>query len=447
MAKPTVLVADDERRVLESLEGILKDKYSVLPAESGREVRRFIANEQVDVVILDYYLLDIDASHLLPEILQTEQSPEVIVISGKANTKEAVGCMKLGAYDFKLKPYDVEELLVSIANALRKRKLEFERRRLLNHNLDRYRIIGKSAAMRELRDQIERFADSEATVLIQGETGTGKELVAHQIHYRSGRASGPMQIINCVAVPKDLADSELFGHAKGAFTGALRDKPGKVELAGGGTLFLDEIGDMPLELQAKLLRFLETGEFERIGENKVRKSDVRVVAATHRDLDSAVKEGFFRQDLFYRLNVCTISISPLRDHKEDIPELVEAFSMLAAARHNKPLKRLTDDAVAELIKWDWPGNVRELLHLVEQAVVYFPKEELSSSDLLLLPFFQSREKRDKDDLTLAEIRERAERDAILSRIIKYGGPTEEAAKSLGIHRSSLYRKAADFGIS
>jgi DNA-binding NtrC family response regulator len=445
MKPATILIADDEARVRESLKRILAERYLVVAAANREEVLQAAAGGDIDLVVLDYYLSDCDASELLPHLRSGEGAPEVIVISGKANTKEAVASLKLGAADFILKPYEVEELLSSIENALKRRALESERGRLVNNNLERYRLIGSSAAMAEVRRRIKRYAVSEATVLIEGETGTGKELVAHQLHYLSRRAGGPLQVINCAAVPKELADSELFGHARGAFTGAVKDKPGKVELAEGGTLFLDEIGDMPLELQAKLLRFLETGEFERLGENRVRRADIRLVAATNRDLGAMIGDGAFRNDLFYRLNVCRITCPPLREHKEDIPELADAFIRIACARNNIPYKSMTNEALSALIAHIWPGNVRELLHFIEQTIVFFEENLLDARHVRSLM-----ENKDfaagSGERTLQDLIDKAEREIIISRLAGCGGRIEQTADSLGIHRSSLHRKMTRLGI-
>jgi DNA-binding NtrC family response regulator len=441
----TVLIVDDEVRVLQSLRRILESSYRVLDATSGKEALETLRDEQVDAVILDYYLLDIDAGRLLPLMKKLPVPPEVVIISGKADTKEAVNCLKQGAFDFLVKPYVTEELLATLENALRKRSLETEKRELLRQNLDRYRIIGSSQSMRKLRREIRRYADSTATVLIHGDTGTGKELVAHQLHYLSPKAAGPLQIVNCAAVPKELADSELFGHVKGAFTGAVSDKPGKVEMADGGTLFLDEVGEMPIELQAKLLRFLETKEFERIGENRVRRSDVRVIAATHRDLPEAVRTNTFRQDLFYRLNVCVIAVPPLNDHREDVPELVEEFSRRVGIRNNRPAKRFDESAISLLTGLSWPGNVRQLINLVEQAVIYFPEDVITAKHLAdLTATSADRGVTDSTKAPLDAILQQVEEEVIRARLAQFDGCADKAAHSLGIHRSSLYRKLTRF---
>lgn len=440
MEQDTILIVDDELRVRQSLERILKSSYTVLTAAGGSEALSLLQNHQVDVVVLDFYLLDAKASDLLPKIRRNPVAPEVIIISGKANTKKAVNCLKDGAFDFLIKPYVTEELLVSINNALNKKNLEKHKRNLLDQSIKRFAIIGSSPGMLRLKKDIALYANSSATVLIGGETGTGKELIANQLHYLSPRAAEPLQVINCAAVPKELADSELFGHTKGAFTGAISDKPGKVEIANKGSLFLDEIGEMPLELQAKLLRFLENKEFERIGENKVRCSDVRVIAATHRDLPLQVQQGKFRQDLFYRLNVCSISAPPLDEHREDIRELVENFSRSASINNNRPLKKFSDDAISYLMAREWPGNIRQLKNMIEQAVIYFPDEIITAQDLQNLHGSATGVNMDDGEATLQEILEKTEMEIIRSRIAKFDGKMEKAALSLGIHRSSLHRK-------
>lgn len=436
----TVLVVDDELRVRQSLERVLKENYEVRDAAGGTESLLLLKRERVDVVVLDYYLLDSDAAELIPKIRAVEQPPEIVVISGKAHTREAIECLKMGAFDFVIKPYVTEELLATIANAFHKRALERGRLELLTQTLDRYQIVGSSQLMQRVRREIALYADSAATVLITGPTGTGKELIAHQIHYLSPRSSGPLRIVNCAAVPKELADSELFGHVRGAFTGAIADKPGKVEIADGGSLFLDEIGEMPLELQAKLLRFLESRQFERIGENQMRSADVRIVAATHRNLMDEVAAGRFRQDLFYRLNVCVIRVPGLHEHPEDIPELVAHFSLRTAIRNNRVPKTFSRDAVEELMSRQWPGNVRELLNTVEQALIYFPQETISAFDLRSLSSVSSANSNHLENGTLAEILERTEQEIITRRIALFGGRIDKAAESLGIHRSSIHRK-------
>lgn len=442
----TLLIVDDEKMVRDSLSRVLGEIYSVDAAESGAETIRKCERFSYDLIILDYFLNDTDAGDLLPKLMAMTDPPEVIVISGKANINEAVEAVRMGAFDFLVKPFEMDQILTTIQNAIQKKSLLRQRNNLIERNLEKYAIVGNSPAMDEVRLLIRQYAPLDSTVLIQGETGTGKELVAHQIHYLSERAGGPLQTVNCAAIPRELAESELFGFKKGAFTGAQHDKPGKVEDADGGTLFLDEIGEMPYELQSRLLRFLESKEYSRIGENEIRDSDVRVIAATNQNLESAISSGKFRRDLYYRLNACPINIAPLRDRADEIEDLTRHFSLGASQRFNLPMKSFEGAVIALLQTHQWPGNVRELKHIVERCYIRFPAADITPDLLQSLLPGSSEGSGEGHDGSLESLVDDYERGVIIERIRGCGGKLDKAAKSLGIHRSTLHRKLESLDI-
>jgi two-component system, NtrC family, nitrogen regulation response regulator NtrX len=386
---------------------------------------------------------------LLGDIRKAGVKTAVVLISGQANIEMAVKATKLGALDFLEKPLSTDKLLVTVENALRLSRLEDENREL-RQRLGKHELVGSGAAMKKLAAQIDRVAASETRVCILGETGTGKELVARAIHEKSPRRENAFVTLNCAAVPAELIESELFGHEKGAFTGAAGRHVGKFEQAEGGTLFLDEIGDMPVAMQAKLLRVLEEGEVERVGGDKPIRVNVRVVVATHRNLEELVKQNAFRRDLFHRIYVFPLTLPPLRERPEDFPDLVAHFARQVAAQNNWKEKVFDNGAMAELRKYSWPGNVRELRNIVERLVLLATEEAVTAGEVrLVLPDAAS-----AGDLpptvissgTLAERTEAFEKETLLAEIRRQNFHMTNVARTLGLERSHLYKKCQQLGI-
>jgi two-component system nitrogen regulation response regulator NtrX len=379
---PSILIVDDEPSILQSLSGLLSDEgFEVITANNGYEALKMIDTEAPDLVMLDVWMPGIDGIETLKEIKKANAALPVIIITGHGNVETAVKATKLGAYDLIEKPLNIDKVIVSINNALNFRRLEEENRYLRKKTIERHSISGNSAPVQALKSQVAAVAPTESWVLIKGENGTGKELVARTIHQLSPRAECPMVDVNCAAIPETLIESELFGHEKGAVAGSSTKKRGKFELANTGTLFLDEIGDMSLITQAKILRVLDEKKFQRVGGGRVLTTDVRVIAATNKDLEAEMELGRFREDLFYRLNVVPIDVPPLRERTEDIPALVEIFLVEAAANNREKRKSIADDAMAVLTKYSWPGNVRELKNLIERLAIMVQKESISIRDL------------------------------------------------------------------
>jgi len=381
-----ILIVDDEQSVVFLLKEELTEmeKYNVATAYDGAEAINLLQSQPFDVVLLDVKMPRVGGMEVLKYIREQHPTTIVIMLTSFADVKTAIETMKLGAYDFLNKPYEREELLATIDRALELRRLTIDNK-LLEYELNRQGLarefIGKSAAIQSLIGTARKIADSTAIVQIQGPSGTGKELIAHLIHTSSPRRNRPFVIVNCASIPDALLESELFGHEKGAFTNAYAMKQGLVEVANGGTLFLDEVGDISPMIQPKLLRFLETGEFRRVGGTIAMKVDVRIVSATNKDLQKEVEAGRFREDLLYRLNVVTIRIPPLRDRKEDIPLLIEYF--LNRKAKGKAQKRLGDEALQTLLNYDWPGNVREIEHVIEGAILLSHDDVITAKDLTL----------------------------------------------------------------
>ena len=445
--KANVLIVDDEEMVRTSIRRVITRNYNIFEADSESTTFEALSGDEIDVVVLDYFIKDTSADKLLPKVLAKYPGILVIVVSGKADTRQAVECVKNGAYDFLVKPFDIEELETCVRNAAAFRQIQNQRDQLINQQLDKYRIVGDSPSAQALRGEIKSLAATDATVLIHGETGTGKELVARQLHYLSHRSSGPFQSVNCAAIPRELAESELFGFKKGSFTGALQDRQGKIQNAHGGTLFLDEIGDMPLELQSRLLRFLDSGEYERIGEERIRKADVRIIAATNVDIEAAIQAGEFRKDLYYRLNVCPICISSLNERRQDIPQLIDYFNLQLSNKHNRRIKEFDESAVQFLKLQDWQGNIRQLKHSVERVVLIFPHNIITRENVeSLLSRDRSGESLHNNSKQLERLVNDYERTILVERINEFNGNLGEVSQSLGIHRSTLYRKLETLGI-
>lgn len=384
MDKHTVLVVDDEPSVRESLRMVLKDRYEVMPAKSGDEALERLDNEHIDVVLLDIIMPGMDGLEVLERIKQRAPTPQVIMLTATKTVKTAVTAMKLGAFDYITKPFDVEELLLIVDRAVQSAALAREVEALRSEIGLRYRfdhIVGHSRKIESVLATVSMVAPLKTTVLITGESGTGKELIARAIHYNSPRANNPLVTLNCAAIPESLLENELFGHERGAFTDAYAKQLGQFENADKGTLFLDEIGDMQPSTQAKILRVLEQGEFLRIGGTQPISVDVRVIAATSRDLHRGMREGTFRSDLYYRLNVVAIHLPPLRERKEDIPLLVQHFLKTKATDLGIQEKSFDNEALDLLSQYSWPGNVRELENVIERALVLSTGSTMTRHDL------------------------------------------------------------------
>ncbi len=379
---PSILIVDDEPTILQSLSGLLKDEgFEVITANNGYEALKIIDAEAPDLVLLDIWMPGIDGIDTLKEIKKSTAALPVIIITGHGNVETAVKATKLGAFDLIEKPLNIDKVIVAINNALNFRRLEEENRYLRKKTIEKHSISGVSAPVQALKMQITTVAPTESWVLIKGENGTGKELVARTIHQLSPRAEAPMIDVNCAAIPETLIESELFGHEKGAIAGSSTKKRGKFELANTGTIFLDEIGDMSLATQAKILRVLDEKKFQRVGGGRILTTDVRVIAASNKDLENEIKNGNFREDLYYRLNVVPIEVPPLRERAEDIPSLAEIFLAEAAASNREKRKSLSSGAMDILKLYTWPGNVRELKNLVERLAIMVQSDTITVKDL------------------------------------------------------------------
>jgi DNA-binding NtrC family response regulator len=453
--RPVILVVDDEPNVRESFRLVLEDAYEVIDVPDGARALEVVRASQVDLVLLDIRMPEMDGIEVLEKIKGIDDGVEVIFVTAVKTLRMAVEAMKLGAFDYVTKPWDDDELLSLVQRALHKRSLEREvtfLRGELARQHDREDIVGEHPEMQKLSRLITQVARTTTTVLITGESGTGKELIARAIHHRGPRRDKPFVPVNPAAIPESLVESELFGHEKGAFTGAHQRKLGRFELAQGGTLFLDEIGLLRPEVQAKLLRVLQEREIERVGGTHPIKIDVRIVAATNLDLKRAVGTGAFREDLFYRLNVVPITVPPLRDRIEDLPLLVDHFIRRYNHEFNKRIEALTPDALAALGAYSWPGNVRELQNIVERTVVLVDGPLISAADLPLdLTVSPTRpgnaSAADKRRVDLNEASDRFER-LIVQRVLEESrGNVSEAARVLGLHRNSLKVKLARWKIS
>ncbi len=438
-----VLIVDDETIVRESLGDYLREHgYSVDLAADGPTAVEMVARGAYHMVVLDIRMPGMDGIETLREIKARRPDLPVLMITAYADVSTAVASMKAGAYDYVLKPFDPDELAMSVRNVVTHQNLLRENLALRRKLEERERfdeMIGRAPLMRAVFDTISAVADTNVTVLIRGESGTGKEMVARTIHTRSNRASGPFIAINCGALPETLIESELFGHERGAFTGAVARRKGRFELANGGTLLLDEIGEMAPKMQVELLRVIETRQFVRVGGTETVSSDVRIVAATNRDLLADVKAGRFREDLYYRLNVVTVLLPPLRDRREDIPLLAEHFLRHHAKEMGRPARAFSPDALALLLAYDWPGNVRELANAVERAVAIGKTELVSPADLSI---DAPEEVVAGTGKTLREI----ERRQVAAILDECGWNITRAAETLGIDRVTLYNKMRRYGI-
>ncbi|BBO85159.1 sigma-54-dependent Fis family transcriptional regulator [Desulfosarcina ovata subsp. sediminis] len=379
---PSILIVDDEPSIVQSLSGLLSDEgFEVITASNGYEALKTIDTESPDLVLLDIWMPGIDGIETLKEIKKNHAALPVIIITGHGNVETAVKATKLGAYDLIEKPLNIDKVIVAINNALNFRRLEEENRYLRKKTIERHSISGNSPPVQALKQQIATVAPTESWVLIKGENGTGKELVARTIHQLSPRAESPLIDVNCAAIPESLIESELFGHEKGSVPGSSTKKRGKFELANTGTIFLDEIGDMSINTQAKILRVLDEKKFQRVGGGRDLTMDVRVIAATNKDLEEEIANGRFREDLYYRLNVVPIEVVPLRERADDIPVLADIFLAEAATSNREKRKAIAPDAMAVLAKYSWPGNVRELKNLIERLAIMVENDVIRRHDL------------------------------------------------------------------
>src|SRR5918911_1563829 len=383
--KPTILIVDDEAGVRSALSGVLRDEgYEVEAVDSGEACLDRVARAPYDVIVLDIWLPGLDGLATLARLKERRVDAPVVMISGHGNIESAVRAIKMGAFDFVEKPLSLEKTVLVVNNALRQRRLEAENR-ALRAKVDRHQaMVGESYAMRQLREQVAMAAPTNGRVLIYGENGTGKELVARTVHALSRRRAGAFVEVNCAAIPEELIESELFGHVRGAFTGAVADRRGKFEAADGGTIFLDEIGDMSVKTQAKVLRVLQEQMLEPVGGTTSIKVDVRVLAATNKDLQAEIRAGHFREDLYFRLNVIPIFVPALRDRQEDIPLLADHFMAEFAREYGRRLKNFESGARAVLQQYPWPGNVRELRNVIERLMIMVPGDSILAGDLSFL---------------------------------------------------------------
>jgi DNA-binding NtrC family response regulator len=451
--KAHLLLVDDDPNTLASLSRAFRlAGHEATVCDNAARAVELIRTESFDVILSDVVMPGKSGLELLDDLKKAGVKTPIVLISGQANIEMAVKATKLGALDFLEKPLSTDKLLVTVENALRLSLLEDENREL-RYRLGKHELVGSGPVMKKLLAQIERVAASETRVCILGETGTGKELVARAIHEKSPRHEHPFVTLNCAAVPAELIESELFGHEKGAFTGAAIKRLGKFEQADGGTLFLDEIGDMPVAMQAKLLRVLEEGEVERVGGDKPIKVNVRVLVATHRNLEDLVKQNAFRRDLFHRIYVFPLTLPSLRERPEDFPDLVAHFARQVAAQNGWKETIFSEEAISELRKYGWPGNVRELRNVVERLILLSADENVGSAEVqLILPTSDSASSGSPASAsgnptgTLAERTEAFERETLLAEIRRNNFHMTKVARALGLERSHLYKKCQQLGI-
>ena len=449
-AKPLALIVDDEKSICSTLEGIFTDEgWGSLSAYSGREGHNLYRSHQVDLVLLDVWMKGMDGIQTLQKMKEIKDGVPIVIMSGHGTIETAVKATKLGAFDFLEKPLSLEKLIPMIEHAAKLRQLK-ERGELSGERS--YQLIGSSDAIAAIHRKIKVVAPRNSWVLITGENGTGKEVVARNIHLQSTRADKSFVAVNCAAIPEELIESELFGHVKGAFTNALSAKQGKFQLAHQGTLFLDEIGDMSLKTQAKILRILQEQKFERIGDTQTIGVDVRVIAATNKDLQEEIKSGHFREDLYYRLNVIPIHLSPLRDRQSDIIILARHFLREISMELNEAPKELSLDAQRCLSLYSWPGNVRELRNLLERLCILVPGSHIEQKDLPDLmgkvdgKLAKIGAVRSSYGSTLKEARSRFEKTFIVEKLEEYGWNISKTAEAIGVERSNLHRKLRTYGI-
>ena len=445
-----ILVVDDDENLLKSIKKILRlEQYSVDTLINAQQAEQWLDSENYQCLLLDVKMPVINGMDLLKKVIQKYPVLPVVMISGQSDIETAVQSIKDGAYDFIEKPINPERLVVAVKNAIQRYHMQTTSDSIFNELQEQYSLIGQSKALKNIVKQIMDVAKTPAKVLILGESGTGKELVAWAIHHNSERKGKPYIKLNCAAIPSELLESELFGHRKGSFTGAISDRKGKLVEADGGTLFLDEIGDMSLQLQAKLLRVLEDSTIEVIGENLPRKVDVRMIAATNKNLDELIATGMFREDLYYRLNVAKINIPPLRERREDILPLVYHFLKEFSNRYNKPVLAVKGPAETLLINYEWPGNVRQLRNAIEKMVIFCHSKEIDYEEVIKALELESQSNQEnahtEDDLK--DALHEFEKRYILKTLQKHQGKISETARVLGIDRSNLFKKMRKYGIN
>ena len=444
---PSILIVDDEPSILQSLSGLLSDEgFEVATAANGYEALKIVDTESPDLVLLDIWMPGIDGIETLKEIKKDNPHIQVIIISGHGTIETAVKATKLGAFDLIEKPLSIDKVIVAINNALNFRRLEEENKYLRKKTLEKHSITGNSPPIQELKKQIAVAAPTEAWVLITGENGTGKELVARTIHQLSSRVDYPVIDVHCASIPEELIESELFGQEKGAFAESSTKKIGKFELANKGTIFLDEIGDMSLKSQSKILRVLQEQQFQRVGGSRTLSIDVRVIASSNKDLEKEIEKGAFREDIYYRLNVIPIEVPPLRNRVEDIPQLMEIFFDECAKQNRSKKKVVTQNVIDLLLNYAWPGNVRELKNLVERLTIITDKDVIDEYDL---PSHYN--PKAKDDIisvegrlflsnSIKEAKEMFEREFIKRKLIQHNNNVAKTAEAIGVQRGYLYRK-------
>jgi len=450
MPRFTLLVVDDEPNILTSVRRAFElEGFRVEVAGSGPVGLQKLDDIDIDLVLLDVMMPEMDGIEVLRRIRDQHPDVFVVMMSGNATIETAVQATKLGAHDFVEKPLSSDKLLITVQNALTFAQLQRENRQLADRARADFEMIGDSAGMRAIFDKIGKTAPTAGRVLITGDNGTGKELVARAIHRNSKRADGPFVKVNCAAIPQELIESELFGHEKGAFTGATQQRRGKFELADGGTLFLDEIGDMNPSAQAKVLRVLQEGELERVGGSETLTVDVRVLAATNKNLEDEIAAGRFREDLYYRLNVVPIELPPLREHRDDVPALVEHFLGMLCEQNDRKLKQVDSGALTMLMQYAWPGNVRELKNLIERLVILTGDAVRITTDDVqdALPSVKAVKGRFERGAALKDLVAAAERDIILEALEANDFHISNTAKELHLERSHLYKKMKGLGIN
>ena len=467
-AKRTVLVVDDEESILRSLAGVFGDEgFQVATAKDGETAIKMLETSSPDVMLLDVWMPGMDGLEVLKRVNERHPRLPVIVMSGHGTIETAVKATRLGAYDFIEKPLSIEKVLLAVSHAIERDRLTTENEELKAKVERRYEMIGLSPSIRDLKDQIATVAPSNGWVLITGENGTGKELIARAIHRESRRATAAFVEVNCAAIPEELIESELFGHEKGSFTGAAGMKRGKFEQAAGGTLFLDEIGDMSLKTQAKILRVLQERKFSRVGGAETIEVDVRILAATNKDLPVEITKGTFREDLYYRINVVPFKLPPLRERRDDIPLLVNHFLAEFCRENGRPLKTPTSAAMQILLAYPWPGNVRELRNVVERMVILCRGTEIGAPDVpedvragaaratgsaaaaegrAAAGSPQSELLAALDAPTLRDARAAFEKEFLARKLAEFGGNVSRTAEAIGLERTNLHRKMKSYGL-
>jgi DNA-binding NtrC family response regulator len=450
MKSYSVLIVDDEENVSRLLNKVLiKEGYETHMAHNGEGALEIIDNSDIDIVISDIKMPGMSGIELLKNIGRVAPYIKVIMITAFATVDTAIEALRKGAKDYITKPFDIEEVIQSVKKLTPEKEEVFIRSEDLQKEIKNIKsnLESKSPSMIKVIEMIKQIADTKVTVMLYGETGTGKELAAQTLHNFSSRGDKPFVKVNCAAIPETLLESELFGYEKGAFTGAVVRKPGKFELASGGSIFLDEIGDISLGVQVKLLRTLQEREFERLGGTKTIKVDVRIIAATNKNLEELVKKGSFREDLYYRLNVVPITMPPLRDRKEDIPMLIDSFLNKSSDISGRLPKKMSSEALSKLIVYSWPGNIRELQNIIERCVVINPRDIISVEDLPInISLFQETQSNEEEISKLDEVLDGAEKEVIIKVLRENKGNRTKASEALGISRRSLHRKIIKYSI-